>query len=176
MKKKNNILIRSLQKEDIEILSKTFLFPWATADTTIKKWKYYQDQQQKGIRAVFLLERQRELLGYASLLFQSHNRLFRENNIPEIHDLWIQEKWRHQGFGTLLIEHLEEISRQKGYSHIGIGVGLYQDYGSAQKLYVQLGYIPTGQGATYQSTPVKPGTNYPMDDDLVLWLSKSLLP
>ena len=32
---------------------------------------------------------------------------------------------------------------------VGIGVGLYPDYGSAQRLYIKRGYLPDGHGATY---------------------------
>jgi len=55
-----------------------------------------------------------------------------------------------------------------------IGVGLYQDYGRAQKLYVHLGYVPNGLGITYKYNSVVPGDSYPVDDDLVIWLKKDL--
>jgi hypothetical protein len=32
---------------------------------------------------------------------------------------------------------LEELAFQKGYTQVGMGVGLYQDYGLVQKLYIQ---------------------------------------
>jgi hypothetical protein len=43
-----------------------------------------------------------------------------------------------------LIKWLENLASQEGYNEIGIGVGLYRDYGPAQQLYFQLGYIPDG--------------------------------
>lgn len=36
--------------------------------------------------------------------------------------------WR----GKKLIEHIEAMARHEGYKTIGIGVGLYKDYGPAQ--------------------------------------------
>lgn len=57
---------------------------------------------------------------------------------------------------------------------VGIGAGLYADYGTAQKLYVKLGYVPDGNGITYKCKKTVPGTLYPLDDDLILWLRKPL--
>ena len=62
----------------------------------------------------------------------------------------------------------------EGYQSIGLGVGLYKDYGHALRIYVDAGYLPDGKGATYQLKPVTPGESYPMDDDLLLWFVKSL--
>lgn len=57
---------------------------------------------------------------------------------------------------------------------VGIGVGLYADYGAAQRLYTSLGYAPDGRGVTYHGSLVKPGTEYLVDDHLILWLTKRL--
>ena len=61
---------------------------------------------------------------------------------------------------------------------VGIGVGLYAGedggYGAAQRLYIKRGYIPDGQGVTYNYEPTMPGNSYPLDDDLVLWFLKRL--
>ncbi len=61
---------------------------------------------------------------------------------------------------------------------VGIGVGLYAGedggYGSAQRLYVKRGYIPDGKGVTYNYHPTTPGKSYFLDDDLVLWFTKTL--
>lgn len=57
---------------------------------------------------------------------------------------------------------------------IGIGVGLYADYGAAQRLYPKLGYRPDGRGITYREHPVAPGSSVPVDDDLVLWMTRRL--
>lgn len=59
-------------------------------------------------------------------------------------------------------------------TQVGIGVGLTPDYGNAQRLYVKCGYIPDGNGVTYQYQSVKWGVKYKVDDDLVLWFIKEL--
>lgn len=79
------------------------------------------------------------------------------------------------GHGKKVIQYLEALARKEQYQHIGIGVGLYQDYGQAQRLYIQLGYIPDGKGVTYKYLPAVPGASHPLDDDLLLWLKKDLV-
>ena len=73
-----------------------------------------------------------------------------------------------------VIQYLEEAARAGNHKQLGIGVGLYKDYGQAQKLYVQMGYTPDGMGVTYKYQPVVPGKSYFVDDDLVIWLKKDL--
>lgn len=73
-----------------------------------------------------------------------------------------------------MIKWLENLANYEGYNQIGIGVGLYKDYGPAQQLYFQLGFIPDGNGASYKGQPITPGQSYPLDDDLILWLMKPL--
>jgi len=52
------------------------------------------------------------------------------------------------------------------------GVGLYADYGNAQKLYVKRGYIPDGFGLTYENKPVESGHQVRVDDELLIWMVK----
>lgn len=77
--------------------------------------------------------------------------------------------FRNKGIGSALIETCEKYASER--SNI---VGLYPDYGSAQRLYITHGYIPDGHGATYNYEYVTPGEEYPLDDDLVLWFTKKL--
>ncbi len=88
--------------------------------------------------------------------------------------IWIDENHRREGLGTALIKWIEDLAVEEDYEQIGIGVGLYRDYGPAQKLYFQLGYVPDGNGITYKCQPTTPGQSYPLDDDLIFWLIKNL--
>lgn len=99
---------------------------------------------------------------------------FAQKSIPEINAIWIDADHRKKGLGTALIKWLEKLASQEGYQRIGIGVGLYKDYGPAQKLYFELGYSPEGNGITYKGESTIPGQSYPLDDDLILWLAKEL--
>ena len=62
----------------------------------------------------------------------------------------------------------------KTHSKVGIGFGLYKDYGAAQSIYIKRGYLPNKEGVTYNYQNVIPGRSYPIDDDLVLWFVKNL--
>lgn len=166
-------IIRELEEKDIHQLCLTFCFPWTTFQATSEKWKINFFQQQKKIRTVYLLEKETQILGYGSLLRFSEYLPFRNSNIPEINDVWISDDKRRQGLGKFLIEHIEKMARQEGYRQLGIGVGLYHDYGPAQILYSKLRYLPDGNGVTYKEKPVVPGESYPMDDELIFWLIKS---
>ncbi len=57
---------------------------------------------------------------------------------------------------------------------VSLGVGLYRDYGTAQRMYVKRGYIPDGTGLWYGNQQIFPGNEVFVDDDLVLYMSKSL--
>ena len=169
----NNLcLIRSMKETDTERMVKNFCYPWSSKEQTQVKWERYYQEQKDQIRTVGIIEKEGHLVGYGSLLRQSKYLHFQQ--IPEINDLWIDQSYRKQGLGTKLINWLEGLARKEGYKQIGLGVGLYKDYGSAQKLYSRLGYKPDGQGITYHYKSVVPGKQYTVDDDLILWLIKTL--
>ena len=48
------------------------------------------------------------------------------------------------------------------------------DYGAAQRLYVQRGYVPDGRGVTYGYRTLCPGEETRIDDDLALWFTREL--
>ena len=167
-------LIRPMNAHDIAKMVSRYSFPWSTPEKTKVLWDTYYREQQDNIRTVAVLEKDNEILGYGSLLRKPESPFFADKNIPEINAIWIDEDHRRHGLGSALIEWLEKLASQEGYQQIGIGVGLYEDYGPAQKLYFQLGYIPDGNGITYKGQPTVPGQTYPLDDDLILWLLKAL--
>ena len=163
-----------LKEGDLEEIVERFTFPWTTPDATKTKWKTYFFEQQAGARIACLARLEGRLIGYGSLLRESKYSSFRSSGIPEIHDVWISDEYRGHGFGKQLICYLEKLAQKENYPLVGLGVGLYGDYGSAQRLYIKLGYIPDGEGVTYQYQKAIPGTSYPLDDDLVIWLKKKL--
>ena len=67
---------------------------------------------------------------------------------------------------------IEPIALEK-YGIVGIGVGLYQSYGSAQRLYAKRGYVPDGRGVMYHHQPVVPGAHVRVDDELNLFFTKT---
>lgn len=168
------LLLNILRTEDIPEIVKAFTFPWTTVQHTQEKWKQYFEEQQNSDRNVCIAKFQDKLVGYGSLVKVSLYPHFKDCGVPEIHDVWVTKEHRGKGFGKNIIQYLEKIAHQEHYKEIGIGVGLYKDYGRAQRLYVELGYIPDGRGVTYKYQPATPGDPYPLDDDLVIWLTKGL--
>jgi len=173
-KNPSDILIREMTHADIETVVENFSFSWTTKEKTVNKWKQYFIEHEKKKRTVYLIQLKDQIIGYASLLWTSQYSHYRENEIPEIHDVWVHENFRKKGFGQNIIDYLEQVGRTQGYQQIGLGVGLYADYGSAQILYSKMGYVPDGRGITYKGGPVVPGEAYSVDDDLILWLTKIL--
>lgn len=173
-KEVKDFVIRPMNKSDIAKIVRRYSFSWSTPEKTKTLWDTYYLEQENEIRTVAVLEENHEILGYGSLLRKPECPFFAQKNIPEVNAIWIDEEHRRQGLGTALINWLENLASQEGYSEIGIGVGLYRDYGPAQQLYFQLGYLPEGNGITYKGQPTTPGQSYPLDDDLIFWLIKTL--
>ena len=111
--------------------------------------------------------------GSVHLVVMSPYAPFAAAGIPEISDFNVIPPLRRRGVGNALLEAAEGLAAQ--YSRVvGIGVGLYADYGPAQRLYARRGYVPDGRGVMYRGRPVAPGAPVPVDDDLVLYLTKEV--
>jgi GNAT superfamily N-acetyltransferase len=140
----------------------------------VEKWNQRLADQASGQRIVLLAANASSVFGYGSLQWASGYSPFREAGIPEINDLVVAEGHRNQGVATQLMRALEERVRAANYIKLGVGVGLHRDYGSAQRLYVRLGYVPDGKGIAYGGLPVVPHETVLVDNDLALWLMKAL--
>ena len=138
-------------------------------------YEAYLKDQEDGVRAVFVAKINNQFAGYVTLKWHSEYSSFQKQHIPEISDLNVLPSFRNQGVGTKLIVACENLTREKGYKKIGLGVGLTADYGNAQKLYVKLAYIPDGRGIHYQDKALGYGETALVDDDLVLYLTKDLI-
>jgi GNAT superfamily N-acetyltransferase len=137
-------------------------------------WAAYLAEHQAGLRLVVLAWDGTRPLGYGNLVWTPGYAPFRAGGIPEINNLGVDIKVRGQGVCTALIRHFEDRAREAGRAVMGIGVGLYPDYGPAQRLYAKLGYRPDGHGIAYAEKTVAPGEMVRLDDDLVLWMTKPL--
>ncbi|MFE0756500.1 GNAT family N-acetyltransferase [Inquilinus sp. NPDC058860] len=137
-------------------------------------WAGYLADQAAGRRTVRLAWNGDWPVGYGTLVWESDYPPFRAGAVPEINNLVVAASARGRGIGSALIRAFEDLARQAGRERIGLGVGLYADYGPAQRLYGGLGYRPDGNGITWQERPVVPGDSVPVNDDLVLWLIKRL--
>lgn len=137
-------------------------------------WSAYLREQSAGSRLVVLAWLAERPVGYGTLVWQSCYAAFLQADIPEINNLAVDVEMRRQGVATAMIRHFERCASHAGKSAIGIGVGLYADYGPAHRLYVNLGFCPDGRGVTYDNRAVYPGSTVQVDDQLVIWLTKCL--
>ena len=114
------------------------------------------------------------VLGYVAIVWESNYAGFRTRGIPLVHQIAVAGPWRRRGVATLLMDAAEQLARDRGITTLGVTVGLFDDYGPAQRLYAQRGYIPDGRGACQGQRPLRRGTRVTMDDDLIIWLTKDL--
>ncbi|KTD46568.1 Acyl-CoA N-acyltransferase [Legionella quinlivanii] len=170
--KHRSLSIRLLKPTDIPVIVESFIQSNWT-EKPASTFEQYLNEQQKQERLIWVAYVENRFAGYVTLKWNSQYSGFKENNIPEIMDLNVLPAFRKLGIGSALMEKAEQEAASK-YKTVGIGVGLYADYGSAQKLYINRGYIPDAKGITYNYQPTIPGKSYPLDDDLVLWFTKKL--
>lgn len=161
--------IKPLLASDIPFIMSAFQnSEWHTQES------YYNQlltaQKKGGIH--FLLARSGgDIAGFVYIKWHADYPPFKEKNIPEIRDLRVLAQFRRRGIATALLDEAEK--RIFARSPVaGIGVGIYADYGAAQRMYFIRGYVPDGRGLMYKNQPVSPGTNVFVDDDLVLYFTK----
>lgn len=132
------------------------------------------DLQKQGERTVLIAYLDGAPCGYCMLSWNPKYGFYRRLDIPEVQDLNVLPAYRRRGIGRSIIEHCEVMAKKRKFSHIGIGVGLDASYGAAQRLYMKMGYVPDGNGVTYDRVNVRHGEMRPVDDDLSLMLVKEL--
>jgi GNAT superfamily N-acetyltransferase len=167
----NNIEMQSLNESHIECILNSFTEEGIKREAGYFTRCLQECRENKRISLVALFDG--EFAGYLHVIFESKYPYFTQNSIPEINDLIVIPKFRRKGAATMLIRRAESIVSQK-YSKIGLGVGLYKDYGQAQRRYFSLGYIPDGNGIIYDNKEVPPGSTVFVDDDLLIYLYKNL--
>jgi GNAT superfamily N-acetyltransferase len=115
-----------------------------------------------------------DVAGYVAIVWESNFAGFRDRGIPLVHQLAVAGPFRRQGVATLLMDAAEQLAGERGVTTLGITVGLFDEYGPAQRLYGQRGYVPDGRGACRAQRPLGRGMQVIMDDDLIMWLTKEL--
>jgi GNAT superfamily N-acetyltransferase len=164
--------LRSLQGDDLDQIAAVDGGSAWKSDRTL--WSGYLADQQNGRRTVLLAFSDHTVVGYGTLVWEPNYQPFRSDGTPEINNLVVASHARRHGIASTMIRAFERGAKEAGRKTIGLAVGLYADYGAAQRLYVSLGYRPDGNGITYAGKFVVPGERVSLDDDLVLWLVKAI--
>lgn len=167
-----DLVLRPLAEPDIDGIPPAFrALNWPGKDAGL--YRRYLTEQGAGVREVIVAERAGAFVGYVGVRWRSDYPPFRAADIPEIQDFNVLPPHRRRGIGSALMDAVEGLIAVRTAT-AGLGVGLYADYGPAQRMYVRRGYRPDGRGITYDYRPVEPGTSIRIDDDACLWWTKAL--
>ena len=162
---------RDLREQDIPEIVQAFQeLGW---NKPAHQYDGYMMEQFLGDRLIFVAFADGKFAGYITVwVGYPDYKPFREKNIPEISDFNVLPKFRRRGIGSQLMD-LAEAAVAKLSPIAGIGVGLTADYGSAQRMYARRGYIPDGLGIYQKGHYLQYGENIIVDDDLVLYMTKT---
>jgi ribosomal protein S18 acetylase RimI-like enzyme len=168
-----DLTLRLLGAQDIDTISAAFTaIGWHKPPSL---YQVYLAEQEAGGRVVLVARVKGAFAGYVTIRWESDYAPFREQGIPEIVDLNVLPPFRRRGIGSALLDEAERRIAERS-PVAGIGVGLYADYGAAQRMYVLRGYVPDGRGLCYAGRQVLPGKTAAVDDALTLHLTKDLVP
>lgn len=167
-----NIRLKEISRNELALFQESFKDTYLSDRFDLFK-KYLKEHSEKN-RYVLLACSGGKMIGYVTLKYVSDYENFAQNNIPEIVDFNVVPRFRKRGIGRKLLKRIESVAKKSGYAQIGIGVGLSEDYGAAQRLYVKMNYIPDATGLHYDAKPVQKGTTVRVDDSLAVYLIKNL--
>lgn len=163
--------ITPLRREDPPLIAAAFTaIGW---DKPEAQYVRYLDEQTADDRPVLVARMDGVFAGYLTVVWVPQYEPFREAGIPEIQDFNVLPHYRRRGIGTALMDAAEALIATRGTT-AGIGVGLYPDYGPAQRLYVLRGYLPDGRGIAWNGMSVTPMQEVMVDDDLALYFTRNL--
>ena len=166
-----SFVIRELQPHDVQIMADAFQTIGWENSKPLSLFERYLSEQLDGRRHLFLAFDGDQFCGYVTVKWVPSYEPFKTNHIPEVQDFNVLPDFRRRGIGSALMDAAEQLVAQK-FPVIGIGVGMYPGYGSAQRLYVKRGYVPDGRGITYNGQVVAPMASVVNDDGLVLYFTK----
>ena len=135
------------------------------------QYERYLREQEAGERLTLVARWDQVFVGYVNVVWCSTYPPFAHDAIPEISDFNVLPEWRRRGIGSALMDEAERVAAERSLV-VGIGVGMTADYGAAQQLYAQRGYVPDGRGLTYGGRVLAYGETATVDDSLVLYLTR----
>lgn len=168
--KDESIYIRYMNESDIDYFTDEFIKLNRKGKEVLKQ---YFTEQTSGRRSVLVAVYNECPAGYITLVCNAEAGPFANKGIPEIKDFIVLPQFRCMGIGNKLMDCIETIAREKS-EYVTLGVGMYADYGSAQRMYVKRGYIPDGSGLWHGEKHLYPYEDCINDDDLNLYFEKKL--
>lgn len=166
-----SLRILSLEAVDIPAIAAAFAaIGW---NKPAAQYERYLAEQHRGEREVLVAAWEEAFAGYVTIVWRSAYEPFRDAGIPEIADFNVLPHRRRRGIGSRLLDEAERCIAARSPLG-GIGVGLYADYGAAQRLYVKRGYAPDGRDLISHRRRVIGGERVVVDDDLALYFTKVL--
>jgi len=161
--------IRRLEAQEVDAIAAAFA-SWPKPRSLFERYLALQDE---GAREILVAWCEARVSGYVTVVWEPEYPPFRESRIPEIQDFNVLADFRRRGIGARLLDAAEALVATRS-PVVGIGVGLYADYGPAQRLYVKRGYVPDGRGASHGDRIVLAGETVVADDDLVLHFTRRI--
>ncbi len=170
----DDLTIRAIHPDDPPVLEAAFAaIGW---NKPASQYERYLAEQADGTRDILVAELDGVFAGYGTVLWQATYPPFRDASIPEIQDLNVLPDLRRRGIASRLVDEAESRIAARGDT-AGIGFGMTENYGAAQRMYVLRGYVPDARGLMTNEQPVEYlGPPVVADDDLVLYLTKRLRP
>lgn len=159
--------MRSLVEDDVDKLAAVF------ADWPKKRELFlrYAALAAAGAKDVVVGTAGAALVGYLTIDWTSHYPAFAAAGVPEVVDFNVIAPARRHGVGAALMDEAERRIAERS-DIAGIGVGLYADYGSAQRMYVKRGYVPDGAGLVVDGIAPAPGSTIVLDDAPALMFTR----
>lgn len=159
--------------DDIQALHTSFGLGQGWEGMSVEKFTNYYEEQASGIRQVLIATIADKAVGYLTLIPNDEVGPFANKQLPTVKDFNVLIKFRGLGVGSRLMDEVERIAKELA-DEICLSVGLYTDYGTAQRMYVKRGYVPDGSGVWHHNRNLHPYEACVNDDDLVLYMSKRL--
>ncbi len=129
----------------------------------IEYLKLCQREIKESKRIVLLCRHNTEFVGMAHILLISERTSFNDLGIIELHDLWINPKWRKNGIALPFSRKLEEICYQRlNVKMVGLAIQLYKNNEYILRFYMKTGYKPIDLQLDGANT--------------VLWMTKEIEP
>lgn len=167
------LLIRDMEAPDIQAFAGAFFAQGWAASKPIELFARYYTESVADRRRVVVALWNGAVAGYVHVLPQAKAGPFAGKGLPEIVDFNVLKVYQRRGIGGRLLDVAESLAREWA-SSVTLGVGLYRDYGIAQRMYARRGYVPDGSGLWWRDRPSQPGETVINDDDLILYLEKPL--